>query len=298
MERFHAAIARMMEEKEFKSIKEANAFLATMNGRPDLPDSRPRTPLEAAQQIMYAAWDEPSKKKRIALARRAIEVSADCADAYVLLAEETAVTNLEKMALYENGVQAGERALGPGAFAEHLGHFWGVVETRPYMRSRAGLAECLWHAGRRDEAAGHYHEMLRLNTGDNQGVRYALLDLFLETGKVREARDLIDQFPDDAASAWMYSKALLKFMREGSNPKTDKRLINALDQNPYVPLYLLGIKQLPKRLPETIGVGDELEAVDYVAGSMPVWHETPGALEWLARVFFILAGPEDNKPAS
>jgi hypothetical protein len=140
--------------------------------------------------------------------------------------------------------------------------------------------------------------MLRLNPGDNQGIRYALLDLFLETGKVRDARDLIDQFPNDAAAAWIYSKALLKFIREGSNPKTDKRLIIAFERNPFVPLYLLGIKQLPKRLPETVGLGDELEAVDYVAGSMQVWHETPGVLEWLARVFFMLAGPKDKKPAS
>jgi uncharacterized protein YdiU (UPF0061 family) len=41
MEGLHAAIARMMEEKEFKSIKEANAFLANMNEGADLPDSRP-----------------------------------------------------------------------------------------------------------------------------------------------------------------------------------------------------------------------------------------------------------------
>ena len=80
-----------------------------------------------------------------------MEISPDCADAYVLLAEH-AKTADEAQNLYEQGVAAGERALGREAFAEHEGHFWGVLETRPYMRARQGLAQCLWEAGRRREA--------------------------------------------------------------------------------------------------------------------------------------------------
>jgi hypothetical protein len=30
-------------------------------------------------------------------------------------------------------VAAGERSLGPKAFEEDAGHFWGILETRPYM---------------------------------------------------------------------------------------------------------------------------------------------------------------------
>lgn len=36
------------------------------------------------------------------------------------------------------------------------GHFWGILETRFYMRARAGLAEALWELGERDAAIlGH-----------------------------------------------------------------------------------------------------------------------------------------------
>jgi len=48
-----------------------------------------------------------------------------------------------------------------------------------------------------------------------------------------------------------------------------------------VPLYLLGLKRLPKRLPAFIGMGDENEAICYADEAAGVWFNTPGALEWL-----------------
>ena len=41
------------------------------------------------------------------------------------------------------GLDAGELALGPEGFEEYDGHFWGFLETRPYMRARHGLALAL-----------------------------------------------------------------------------------------------------------------------------------------------------------
>jgi tetratricopeptide (TPR) repeat protein len=132
-----------------------------------------------AQQIMYAAFDESNPRRRLALARKALETSSDCADAYVLLAEH-AQSLPEALELYEQGVAAGERALGEEGFREYEGHFWGILETRPYMRAREGLAHCLRQTGRREEAAEHFREMLRLNPNDNQGVRYCLASLLLD----------------------------------------------------------------------------------------------------------------------
>ena len=107
-----------------------------------------------AQELMYKAWDAGAKRERIALAKRALDISELCADAHVLLAEEAAKTLVEARRHYE-AAAAGERALGPRAFERDAGHFWGLLETRPYMRARAGLAKCLWAAGERAAAIGH-----------------------------------------------------------------------------------------------------------------------------------------------
>ena len=143
-------------------------------------ERRGETPLDRAQEVMYRAF-EATGSEQVRLARKALEISPDCADAYVLLAEHAATAE-EARKHYEQGVAAGERALGKQAFEEYAGQFWGLLETRPYMRARQGLAQCLWEAGRREEAAEHYQEMLRLNPNDNQGVRYSLATLLLGPG--------------------------------------------------------------------------------------------------------------------
>ncbi|MCS5933295.1 hypothetical protein LNO92_00425 [Klebsiella variicola subsp. variicola] len=45
----------------------------------------------------------------------------------------------------------------------------GFVETRPYMRAKAALADALWESGNFYPAMSHCHEMLKLNPNDNQG---------------------------------------------------------------------------------------------------------------------------------
>ena len=59
---------------------------------------------------------------------------------------------------YAKGVEAGEQALGPEGFEEYAGRFWGFLETRPYMRARAGLAAALLKlgGGRRDRTLARH----------------------------------------------------------------------------------------------------------------------------------------------
>jgi tetratricopeptide (TPR) repeat protein len=178
MERVMAEVERFAQTSMFESLNEANAALhRRFSGPIDELPSTATTPLEKAQDLMYRAF-EARGRRRIQLARKALELSADCADAYVMLAEEGRHPE-EARTLYEAGVAAGERALGPDLFAQEAGHFWGIVWTRPYMRARFGLARCLEALDRRKEAIEHYRELLRLNPGDNQGVRYSLLAALL-----------------------------------------------------------------------------------------------------------------------
>ena len=111
----------------------------------------------------------------------------------------------------ERAVDAGEPALGPEAFEEDVGQFWGILETRPYMRARAGLAQCLWQLGRRKESVEHYQELLRLNPNDNQGIRYLLAACLLELGRDSELNELIERYDEDGSPFWMYLQALAKF---------------------------------------------------------------------------------------
>jgi tetratricopeptide (TPR) repeat protein len=174
MEKMMADIGRLLSERDFDSTEGMNAYLNDMIAAGGPVAAAPRTPLEEAQDLMYEAYNA-SGKRRVQLARRALEISPDCADCYVLLAEETAGSLEEARDLYEQGVKAGERAIGPEGFREYRGEFWGILETRPYMRARAGLAHVLWLLGERRQAVEHLQDMLRLNPDDNQGLRYLLI---------------------------------------------------------------------------------------------------------------------------
>ena len=256
------------------------SFLSALGG-----DSRADNAIEQAQDIMYDAWDRTDRRGRIALAKKALKVSPLCADAYVLLAEEEARSPQEALELYRKGVEAGEVALGPEGFEEFAGHFWGFLETRPYMRAREGLAAALRATGDVDAALGQYRAMLELNPNDNQGVRYVLTALLLERGDIEALKVLLKQYEDDGSPHWLYTRALIAFRENGpDDPEAEKLAKEALDSNSHVPGVLSGAKRPKPSVSGYITMGGEDEAAEYVLESGPVWRTTPGAIEWLTRV--------------
>jgi tetratricopeptide (TPR) repeat protein len=281
MERFMAQVERFMAESDFEDLDEANRAMQDrfVGGPLDAIPSTATTPLEKAQDLIYRAV-EARGRRRTQLARKALELSADCADAYVLLAEQASGAEAARD-LYAQGVAAGERALGPRTFEEDAGHFWGMVRTRPYMRARFGLARCLEDLGQVDQAIGHYQELLRLNPNDNQGVRDVLLPALLAAGRDGEAGALLEQFDDDISASWQYGWALWTFRQEGDSERARERLRAAVRANRYVPRYLTGQAQWPGSLPASYAFGSDEEAVICAREVGDAWRATSGAVEWL-----------------
>ncbi len=297
MEGMMSRISRLLSEQNFESLEETNAFLQQFNGVKDVPaPAGGLTPVEQAQEIMYEAWGAEGER-RVALAREALAVSPDCADAYVLLAEETAHSAEEARDLFQKGVDAGERALGAEAFADEEGAFWGMMETRPYMRACEGLAECLLAVGDWRGAMERFQEMLRLNPNDNQGVRYQLAYCYLAENENELLAELLDRYEDDAAAAWLYSRALLKYRQEGASRAANAALKRAFEANPFVPLVLASLEDEPPELPEYVGLGDESEAIYYILHGIKGWLDTPGAFDWFGEQLLATIEEEPPKPS-
>jgi tetratricopeptide (TPR) repeat protein len=240
-----------------------------------------RSQLDAAQDIIYDAFETPRGKKRFDLARRALSVSRDCADAYVILADEAMPDDTKALVLLEEGVHAGERALGKRVFKEEAGNFWLIFETRPYMRARFMLGLILHFQGETPRAIPVFKDLLRLNPNDNQGARYELATCLLEQGNDEELENLLMEYERDGSAVWLYSRALLKFRKEGNSPAAEACLREALEENPFVLRYLLGEKDLPARHPDFMSRGERSEAVVYALDNRRAWEGTPGALAWL-----------------
>ena len=237
-----------------------------------------------AQEVMYEAWDQTNPRARVALAHKALTISPLCADAYVLLAEEEAKSVEEALEYYRKGVEAGVQVLGPKGFKEYAGHFWGFLETRPYMRARAGLAATLNALGEVDAAISNYRDMLRLNPNDNQGIRYELASCLMKSGDTEALKKLLKRYDEDGSALWLYTQALVAFRENQADNKTEELVKKALSANSHVPAALAAAKKVKSSTSGYITMGGEDEAAHYVQEWGFDWLTTPGAVDWLTKV--------------
>jgi tetratricopeptide (TPR) repeat protein len=275
-ERSMREISRLLEEQEFANVEEANQFLARVLEE-GLPRREPETPREQAEDLLERA-SRARGRRAVVLARQALEVWPDCADAYSLLASR-APDPEAAVDLYLQALAAAERAMEPGIF-EQAGSFWGLIETRPFMRALSGLAEAFIALGRLGEAAKQFKEMLRLNPNDNQGARESLVNVLIVLDRDEEAVELLGRYEEDRTALMAFPRALLQFRREGDSLEARRLLKLALKANRFVSGMLLRTRRVPP--PSSLySMGSEEEAGLYVLLSMDTWRKTPGALDWL-----------------
>lgn len=241
---------------------------------------RAQAPEEQAQALIDQAWEARTQRQAAALARRALEIFPDCADAYNVLAGAEARSAEDALVLYEHGVDAGRRSLGNAFFDEHRGHFWGMIETRPYLRARRGLADCLWALGRKRESITHCEALLELSPDDNQGIRHGLLSRYLALGNDMGAARLFRDYPHDASAAFLWSRVLLD-LRRGDQVVATEHLVLAMHGNPHVAGFFAGKRKPPARLPAHYSPGDRNEAALYIANFAEAWLASADAMDWL-----------------
>ena len=79
-------------------------------------------------------------------------------------------------------------------FTHHVGDFWGLLETRDYMRARFGLVVAITKIKTYDavnSALDHLMDMLRLNHSDNMGLRDIIPPLLLRLGRDQQCYDFV-----------------------------------------------------------------------------------------------------------
>jgi hypothetical protein len=140
-------------------------------------------------------------------------------------------------------VRAAE-ALVPKGFKGRI--LWGHVGNRFYHRL-LWLQMCLSHEhGASEPAAKVARKLLRLNPGDNLGVRYVLPFLQLEQGEVAAARRSLKAISDEPGLTAAATRAFIAFAED--DLRTFRReLATALLALPLMRSFLLND---PKALPE------------------------------------------------
>jgi tetratricopeptide (TPR) repeat protein len=240
---------------------------------------------EKAQELAWDAWEAETPEERIALAKKALKIFPGCTDAYNVLAiNETSVS--KAAAHYQKAIEAFHKNRGAQFFRENSGFFWGIIETRPYMRAMQGYGRCLWDSGETEAAVQVYQNMLELNPNDNQGIRYMLVSWLLILKKYDEARALIKTYDDDAGLAISCGSLLLDIIQKKSKTTIAKSYRQTIKYNSHAVPFILKKKRLPKSLPGMIGLGSTEEAAAYMLGEYgkELWNQYPAAVQTLAEL--------------
>jgi tetratricopeptide (TPR) repeat protein len=236
---------------------------------------------DEAQQLVYDAWDAETEEREQELMCQALEINPANADALLYMLDRADLGAEEEIQALRHIVAGAEKGLGPKVFKEYAGHFWGSIETRPYMRARQRLAYCLRAAGRLEEAITEYEAMLALNPNDNQGIRHELLPAHLALSRLEPARALLKKYNEAGFSTVFAWCAVLERWLSGDLPAAERALAAARKQNPHTQVYIKGHRELPRQMPHSYGLGSKEEAICFAEVLRGAWEKHPAALQWL-----------------
>ena len=107
-----------------------------------------------------------------------------------------------------------------------------------------------------------YEQILALNPGDNQGIRYLLRSLYLEARAPQKARAALEKHGADGMN--LYTRCLLE-IQDGRRWEAVRWLCRGLSYNLHLPKIVLAGRKAP-RSDEARGVvvGSKYEAAQYL----------------------------------
>jgi tetratricopeptide (TPR) repeat protein len=286
MERSMRQMQTLMEGQQFQNVEEANARLATLTAGGRVAEAanawKRDDPKWRAQEVAYDALEASDQGEILRLVDAALKLDPDCVDARRLWISVTRPPLAGRIMLLRELVAQAEQNMGERFIQEHLGRFWQVISTRPYMRAKLELGELLAEGGDMEGAISVYERMLELNPGDNQGVRYPLLGLYLATGQTEAAARVLANHEGEESllGSMAWARALQLWLSEDF-AEAETALARARKVNPFVEQYLRGTRPIPQYGPDLFRPGDASEAQICARDQAIAWESHPRFREWV-----------------
>lgn len=235
-----------------------------------------------ADELFYAAMDATNTETCSRMLEAALAKNPRHIDALVELAQLYEDDNTAFFFL-SRAIEFGEEDL-KDELRNDAAHFWGLHHTRPFMRAKQALAERYFDVGNLINAAYEIEEMLRLNPGDNQGMRWTLMEIYCRMDRLDDAERLLQKYPDEAMPFLPFTALLIRFRKEGDSPELRTSLREQASWNPHIVPRLLEPSLISHEPIPLFSPQSPEEANLYCQQFLSVWKATPGAITWLRLV--------------
>ena len=205
---FHKYIGDRKFKSGEEASKELTAFLEKYNSGLLSKDKASKM---TADDYLDMAYEAETPEECIEYAKKALKEDKNCLDAKLLIIQSEGVSESSKNQL-ENVIKGETKRLEKEGYfdKENIGHFYGMLETRPYMRIRGAYIDLLIHMGKYGKAVSECEDLIRLNENDNMGIRDNLMTLYAALEEVDSAKALCRKYKEDSFSM-LYPLALLYY---------------------------------------------------------------------------------------
>lgn len=276
-------------EEEFNDMLQAfmQEYNSSMSNREPVNASNAQT----SDDYMDLAEQAESIEEALRFARKALKLDPDNLDAETYIAVLGAQDNFDNLKRLENAIEHGNQVMeAQGYFEEeYIGDFWGVHQTRPYMRLRKAYINSLIDACMFDAAVTECEDLLRLCDGDNIGARYTLMHIYALQGNAEKAQSLLSKYDEDGAMMLM-PLALLYYKRNDLSTSL-KYLKRIQKHNPDLKKFLRTAAEMDDMFP------DDFDATMFRPYTIDEINITVFENDWLyvpTGMFFVWANEEMN----
>ena len=192
----------------------------------NLPGRVTEKTAKTADDYLELAEEAPTKAKAEKYIKKALELEPDNIDAINASLDLIEDDNIwlyyqEISKAVKNGTKLMEKK---GLMDEDcIGKFWGLWETRPYMRLLHRYADFLTEMGMMTLAAREYEEMIRLSENDNLGVRFSLMHVYAFLEQEEPALELHKKYDGHEETMMLLPLSVLYF-KKGDFDKAEEYL--------------------------------------------------------------------------
>ncbi len=259
-------IKEFLENTDAKNEEELNEALGKFfeqynNGKIEYEN----TPLDEAYELLEEAENAKTIKDAKRLAKKAFETSNACFDAKLFLAD-IEDNSIKSRKILNEGLEFEKKRLEQEGFfdKENIGSFYGLFETRPYIRGLYTKAHNLSNQGKYKKAIDVCKEILRLNENDNTGARYLLMALYAVIEDEKAMLDLYKKYNEEINLEMLFPLFVLYYKKEDDvNAKKYLDMINKNNKH-FIKFFKETIKLEEDSMPGYYSRGNASEVLMYM----------------------------------